>query len=91
MLTLFTTNLQHPALLGLMTEVIKVRFGTPSGVIKSNPHERSNGVAVAQCLHGRVPYDNRMQDRLVPIRVLVPHRREYLVQVVNVSVPDERS
>lgn len=87
----FFTNLQHPAILGLMTEVIKVRFGTPSGMIKSNPHERSNSVAIAQCLHGRVPYNNRMQNRLVPVRILVPHRREYLVQMINVSVPDERS
>lgn len=87
----FFTNLQHPAILGLMTEVIKVRFGTSSGMIKSNPHERSNSVAIAQCLHGRVPYNNRMQNRLVPVRILVPHRREYLVQVINVSVPDERS
>lgn len=74
-----------------MAEVIEVRFGSPSGVIESNPHERSNSVTIAQCLHSRVPYNNRMQNRLVPVRVLVPHRREYLVQVVNVSVPDERS
>lgn len=90
-MSMFFTNLQHPAILGLMTEVIKVRFGTPSGMIKSNPHERSNSMAIAQCLHGRVPYNNRMQNRLVPVRILVSHRREYLVQVINVSVPDERS
>jgi len=74
-----------------MIEMIKVRFGAPPGVIKGDPHERRDRVAIAQRFHGRIPYNDGVEYRLVPIRVLVPHRREDLVQVVDVRVADERA
>lgn len=74
-----------------MAEVVEERFGSPSGVIKGNPHEWSHGMTIAQRLHRRIPYNDRMKDRLVPVRILVPHRGENLVQMIYISVPNERS
>ena len=34
----FSTNLQKAGVLRLMAKVIEVRFGSPSGVIKGDPH-----------------------------------------------------
>lgn len=75
--------------LGLMIEVIKVRLGAPPGVVEGDSHERRDRVTIAQRLHGRVPYYDGMEHRLIPVRVLVPHRREDLVQMVDVGVADE--
>lgn len=75
--------------LGLMIEVIKVRLGTPPGVVESNSHEWRDRVTIAQRLHGRVPYYDGMKHRLIPVRVLVPHRREDLVKMIEVGVTDE--
>lgn len=72
-----------------MIEVIKVRLGAPSGMIEGDPHERRDRMTVAQRLHGRVPYYDGMQHRLIPVCVLVSHRRKDLVQMVDVGVADE--
>lgn len=58
-------------------------------MIEGDSHERRDRVTVAQCLHSWVPYYDGMQHRLIPIRVLVPHRREDLVQMVDVGIADE--
>jgi len=72
-----------------MIEVIKIRLGAPPGVVESDSHERRDRVTIAQCLHGRVSYYDGMKYRLIPVRVLVPHRRENLIQMVDVGVADE--
>lgn len=72
-----------------MIKVIKIRLGAPSGMIEGDPHERRDCMTVAQRLHGRIPYYDGMQHRLIPVRVLVPHRRENLVQMIDVGVADE--
>lgn len=72
-----------------MIEVIEVRLGAPPRVIEGDSHERRYRVAIAQRLHRRVPYYDGMKHRLIPVRVLVPHRREDLVQMVDVGVADE--
>jgi len=72
-----------------MVEVIKVRLGAPPGVVESDSHERRDRVTIAQRLHGRVPYYDWMKHRLIPVRILIPHRREDLVQMVDVGVADE--
>lgn len=77
------------AVLGLMIEVIKVRLGAPPGVIEGDSHERRDRVTIAQRLHGRVPYYDGMKHRLIPVRVLVPHRREYLVKMIDVGIANE--
>jgi len=66
-------------ILGLMIEVIKVRFGAPPSVVEGDSHERCDRVTITQRLHGRVPYYDGMKHRLIPVRILVPHRREDLV------------
>lgn len=75
--------------LGLMIKVIEVRLGAPPGVVEGDSHERRDRVTIAQRFHGRVPYYDGMKHRLIPVRVLVSHRREDLVQMVDVGVADE--
>lgn len=87
----YITDLHVSAVLVLMAEVIEVRLGASPGVIKGYSHKRCDGVSITQRLHGRVPDDDGMKDRLVPVRVLVSHRREDFVQMINVRVPDERA
>lgn len=67
------------AVLGLMIEVIKVRLGASPGVVEGDSHERRDRVTITQRLHGRVPYYDGVKHRLIPVRVLVSHRREDLV------------
>jgi len=81
--------LQIAALLGLMIEVIEVCFGPTPGVIEGDSHERRDRMTIAQRLHSRVPYYDGMKHRLIPVRVLVPYRREDLVQMVDVGITDE--
>lgn len=81
--------MQITALLRLMIEVIEVRLGSSPSVIEGDSHERRDRVTIAQRLHSRVPYYDGMKHRLIPVRVLVPHRREDLVQMVDVGVTDE--
>lgn len=72
-----------------MIEVIEVRLRASTGMIEGDSHERRNRVAIAQRLHSRVPYYDGMKHRFIPVRVLVPHRREDLVQMVDVGVANE--
>lgn len=44
---------------------------------------------IAQRLHGRIPYYDGMKHWLIPIRILVSHSREYLVQMVDIGIADE--
>lgn len=74
-----------------MIEMIEVRLCAPPGMVEGDPHQRCDRVAVAQRLHGRVPYYDGMEYWLVPIRIFISHRREDLVQMVDVRVANERA
>ena len=83
------SHLRVVAVLGLIIKVKEVSTGAPPRVVKSYPHDRRDGVAVAERLHRRLAYVDGVQHGLVPVRVLVAHRAEYLVEMVDVGVADE--
>lgn len=72
-----------------MREVEEVCGRAAACVDPGQLDEGRHGVAVGQRLQGVVAQVDGMRHRLLPVRVLVAHRREDLVQVEHVRVADK--
>lgn len=43
-------------------------------------------MSITKRLHCSVPNVNRMRYRLIPVRILITHRRKYFVQMIHIRV-----